>query len=104
MQAPILEATPVNFFKNILINKSSEMLFQKVQQIDTPLINMSSFPYIYYWPITIHFTTYILYWASIHLLTQSLSFLQLQVFDQTSKYICKSISFSKKLVIFQSLN
>ena len=39
MQGPLFYAAQVN-----LINKSSDMLFQKVQQIYTRLVNMNTFP------------------------------------------------------------
>ena len=76
MQGPFFYGTPVN-----LINKSSEMLFQKLQQRYTRLINTIYFPVSL---LTNHETTYnlkILCWASTHLLSQSLPFLQLQVCD-----------------------
>ena len=38
MQGPFFKAPPVN-----LINKSSDMLFQKVQQIYTHLVNINTF-------------------------------------------------------------
>ena len=40
-----------------LINRSSDILFQKVQQIYNRLVNMNTFPLFYYWPITKHFST-----------------------------------------------
>ena len=43
MQGPFFQATPVK-----VINQSSEMLFQKVQQIYTCLINMISIAYVCY--------------------------------------------------------
>ena len=76
MQGPFFWATPVNF-----INKSKEILFQKVQQRYTRLINTIYFLVLL---LTNHETPYnlkILCWASTRLLSQSLPFLQLQVCD-----------------------
>ena len=64
-----------------LINKSSHMLFQKVQQNIYQPSKYEYFPKFYYWPITKHFSTSILCWVSTHLLSQSVLFLQVPVCD-----------------------
>ena len=76
MQGPFFWATPENY-----INKSNEMLFQKVQQRCTRPKNTIFFQVLL---LTNHETPNnlkILCLASTHLLSQSLPFLQLQVCD-----------------------
>ena len=77
--------TPVN-----LINKSNEMLFQKVQQRYTRLINTIYFLVLSLINHEIPYNLKILCWASTHLLSQSLPFLQLQVCDLKSKNLSKT--------------